>query len=52
MLSTKLNIVFILFLNRPLISADPLPIECGSEMTFTDCTGGEYNKLLPTICTA
>ena len=39
MLSTKINIVFILFLNRPFLSADPLPLDCDSDITITDCKG-------------
>ena len=51
MLNKKINIIFILFLNRPFILAGRLPVEeeeiplCSSEMTVAECSKGKFDRV-------
>lgn len=55
MLNKKINIVFILFLNRPFLLADPLPVDeeatlveiplCSPEMTAAECSKGMFDRI-------
>ena len=59
MLNKKINIFFILFLNRPFLVADSLPVDddttlveiplCSAEMTVAECSKGKFDPemLLP-----
>ena len=58
MLNKKINIFFILFLNRPFLVADSLPVDddttlveiplCSAEMTVAECSKGKFDpEMLP-----
>ena len=50
----KLNIIFVLFFNRPFLLAGRLPVEeeeipmdiiCSSEMTVAECSKGKFDRV-------
>ena len=55
MLNKKINIFFILFLNRPFLVADSLPVDddttlveiplCSAEMTVAECSKGKFDQI-------